>query len=98
MGSNAKFDRTVNDPATGKIRNPGFPFWIADATGEAEVLVVDPVSKTTYFYMGGDEYADGELPRLRPQPEGGGDRQPEPEGDRAGTLHREGADPGRGDL
>ncbi|MGE5752798.1 MAG: cytochrome D1 domain-containing protein [Deltaproteobacteria bacterium] len=26
---------------------------IADATGEAEVLVADPVSKTTYFYMEG---------------------------------------------
>lgn len=26
---------------------------IADATGEAEVLVVDPVSRTTYFYMEG---------------------------------------------
>ncbi|PWB64143.1 MAG: hypothetical protein C3F14_07215 [Deltaproteobacteria bacterium] len=28
VGSNAKVDRTAIDPATGKIRNPGFPFWI----------------------------------------------------------------------
>ena len=29
VGSNAKVDRTAIDPVTGKIRNPGFPFWIA---------------------------------------------------------------------
>jgi len=32
VGSNAKVDRSVNDPVTGKIRNPGFPFWIAGSS------------------------------------------------------------------
>lgn len=35
------------------VPDPGLANGIADATGEAEVLVVDPVSKTTYFYMEG---------------------------------------------
>lgn len=29
VGSNAKVDRQAIDPVTGKIRNPGYPFWIA---------------------------------------------------------------------
>jgi len=35
------------------VPDPGLVNGIANATGEAEVLVVDPVSRTTYFYMEG---------------------------------------------
>ena len=43
----------VGSEAPNVIPDLGLVKGIADATGEAEVLVVDPVSKTTSFYMEG---------------------------------------------
>lgn len=54
--------------APGDAKDPGIASGIASVTGQSEVLVVNPVNNTTYFYMDGMNFPSGNYPSYQQHP------------------------------